>query len=248
MTRRWQAVVDAITSGAPVETVAALSAQAAAAAFDQAKKDPHFLHILRVFAELPLAARTADYLDDLRALGLALDSAPSFLELTSALAEGLDRRGEGKHKRSDVGELAKRALLASLTSVVAPGLPGLFGDDPYDLQRELGRHAGGARFGRLGREFFARFTEGVLGYYLSRELAEHQGAGRRFAGEAERSSFEDALSLHCWEASRIVEDYAGGWFGKHVYQGDGLTPDIIARFGSYSLTKIRSELRRREDA
>ena len=213
MTRRWQAVIEAVTSDAPVEEVAGKAALASEAAFKEARTDPAFLDVVRVLAELPLAARTADYVDDLRALGLNLDEAPTLLQLSAALADSFEGRMVRAGGRSDVGVLANRALIASLNTVVGPALPTLFGDDPDSLRSELGRYAGGARFAVLGREFFARFTDGVLGYYLSRELAEHQGAGRRFSNEADRAAFEDALSLHCWEASRIVEEYAGSWFG-----------------------------------
>ena len=245
MTRRWQAVVEAITSNATAEIVAGRSAAAAEAAFKQARTDPVFLHVVGLLAQLPLAARSPDYLDDLRSLGIKLEKAPTLLELSAALAEGEVGR---RRARSDIGELANRALIASLNTVVGPALPTLFGDDPDSLRTELGRHAGGARFAVLGREFFARFTDGVLGYYLSRELAEHQGAGHRFSNEADRAAFEDALSLHCREASHIVEAYAGSWFGKHVYQGNGLTPDVIASFARYSIKNITDELKRRQDA
>ena len=87
-----------------------------------------------------------------------------------------------------------------------------------------------------------------LDYYLSRELSKHIGAGERFRDDAARSQFDDALDRHCREASRIVEAFAGGWYGKNVYQGDGLTPDAIRRFAPVVFKKIRAELRKRRDA
>jgi hypothetical protein len=116
------------------------------------------------------------------------------------------------------------------------------------VQRAIGRLAGGDRFAALAREFFARLTQRILDYYLSRELSNHIGAGQRFADDRERSQFDQALDRHCREASRIVEEFAGGWYGKNVYQGDGLTPDDVRRFAPVAFTKIRAELRKRRDA
>ena len=126
-------------------------------------------------------------------------------------------------------------------------MPSLFEADASDLQRALGRFANGQAFGRLARTFFTRFVHGLLDHYLSRELAGHQGLDQRFGNDRQRAEFEAALQQHCWEASLIVEAYAGGWLGKHVYKEGLLTERHIADFAAYSLTKIRQELRSRAD-
>jgi hypothetical protein len=99
----------------------------------------------------------------------------------------------------------------------------------------------------LAREFFSRLTQRCLDYYLSRELNSHVGVGARFRDDRTRSEFDSALGQHCREASRIVETFAGGWYGKNVYQGDGLTPEDIRKFAPIAFRKIRAELRKRRD-
>jgi hypothetical protein len=74
------------------------------------------------------------------------------------------------------------------------------------------------------------------------------GLDRRFSNDGQRALFDDALEMHCREASRIVETFVGGWYGKNVYQGDGLTPDAIRRFAPVAFKKIRAEFRKRRDA
>jgi hypothetical protein len=125
---------------------------------------------------------------------------------------------------------------------------GRIGAAPEEVQRAIGRLSGGERFSALAREFFARLTHRSLDYYLSRELSNHIGASGRFRNDVARAQFDDALGMHCPEASRIVEAFSGGWYGKNVYQGDGLTPDAIRRFAPVAFKKIRTELRKRRDA
>ena len=144
--------------------------------------------------------------------------------------------------------MAQMAAVESLTALVGPDLPSLFEPSPGEVQRAIGRFAGGDRFSALAREFFARLTQRSLDYYLSRELSNHIGAGERFRDDAARRQFDIALGQHCREASRIVEAFSGGWYGKNVYQGDGLTPDAIRRFAPVAFKKIRAELRKRRDA
>ena len=144
--------------------------------------------------------------------------------------------------------MAGLALLESFTAAIEPHLPSLFDPTPEDLRSALTRLAGGDRFARLARIFFARLTHRCLDYYLGRELANHVGPDGRFADDGARARFDVALARHCHEASRIVEGFAGGWYGKTVYQGTGLTRDGVEGFARYAFKKLRDELGRRRDA
>ncbi len=140
------------------------------------------------------------------------------------------------------------ALVESLTAAIEPQLPSLFEPDPTELRSALGRLSQGDRFASLARDFFARLTQRSLDYFLSRELAKHVGDEGRFRTDAERRAFDAAIAQHCREASRIVEDYAGGWYGKTVWQEGRLTEDAARKFARYGFKKIRDELGRRRDA
>jgi hypothetical protein len=248
-TRKWRQVVDLLRLGADLETVAGSAAEAAETSLRNASDDPAFLHAFWLLTQIPLAARGPAFANDLRRLGLRVPDQPSLMDVTGAFMDAVDQhvraQGEG---RTDLGEMAQMAAVESLTAAVAPTLPSLFGAEPEDVQRAVGRHASGDRFAALARGFFARLTQRSLDYYLSRELANHVGAGERFHDDGARSRFDDALERHCREASRIVEAFAGGWYGKNVYQGGGLTPDAVRRFAPVAFKKVRSELRKRRDA
>jgi hypothetical protein len=56
--------------------------------------------------------------------------------------------------------------------------------------------------------------------------------------------FNQALELHCREASRIVQDFAGSWYTKAQFEG-GITPERARRFAFVALRKIVAELKRR---
>jgi hypothetical protein len=246
--RKWRQVVEQLRLGADTESVAAATANAAEATLKRASDDPAFLHAFWLLTQIPLAARGPTFTRDLRRLGLRISDAPSLLEITSAISDAVDRHTREKGGRTDLGEMAQMAAVESLTAVVAPNLPSLFTPQPVEVQRALGQVASGERFSLLARDFFSRLTQRSLGYFLSRELSNHIGTDQRFANDIERARFDDALDWHCREASRIVEAFAGGWYGKHVYQGDGLTPSDIRRFAPVAFKKIRAELRKRRDA
>ena len=247
-TRKWQQVVDLLRLGTDLETVAGAAAEAAETSLQNASLDPAFLHAFWLLTQIPLAARGPAFGDDLRRLGLQVPDEPGLMDVTGAFMGAVDHHARERGGRTDLGEMAQMAAVESLTAATAPALPSLFGPEPLDVQRAMGRLAGGDRFSALARDFFARLTRRSLDYYLSRELSNHIGAGERFRDDAARSRFDEALDRHCRETARIVEEVAGGWYGKNVYQGAGLTPDAVHRFAPFAFKKIRNELRKRRDA
>jgi len=246
--KKWQQVVDELKIGADIGAIAGASAEAAESALSGASDDPILGDALWLLTQIPLAARGPDYARDLVALGLDLSGAPSLFDLTSAVSNAIDDKARTGGGRTDLGEMAQLALIESLTAAVAPQLPSLFGPTPEEVRNAVGRLAGGDRFAKLARDFFSRLTHRCLDYYLSRELANHVGEGARFADDGARARFDEALGVHCYETSRIVEAFSGGWYGKNVYQGDGLTKDKVESFARYAFKKVRAELFRRRNA
>jgi hypothetical protein len=247
-TRKWRQVVDELRLGADVDAVAASAADAAETALQGASKDPAFLHAFWLLTQVPLAARGPEFAANLRRLGVEVPDAPGLMDVAAAISAAVDRHARDAGGRTDLGEMAQMAAVESLTALVGRDLPSLFGPGPDEVQRAIGRFASGDRFSALAREFFSRLTQRSLDYYLSRELNQHVGAGERFDDDSMRNRFNGALDQHCREASRIVEAFAGGWYGKNVYQGDGLTPEDIRRFAPVAFRKIRAELMKRRDA
>jgi len=164
------------------------------------------------------------------------------------LSDAVDRYVDSARQRTDFGEMAQLAAAESLSAVAGRFLPSLFGSTPDDVQRAIGRLASGNLFGELAHDFFSRLTRRHLDYFLSRELANHIGTGRRFETVADRADFDAAMELHCREAARIVREFAGGWFGKAAYQRGAITEADAGRYAAYALKKIRAELRRRRGA
>lgn len=246
--RKWRQVVDELNLGAGVEMVAASAASAAEASLQGASNDPAFLHSFWLLTQIPLAARGPAFTEELRGLGLQVREQPSLIDVVAAVSDAVDQYAREKGGRTDLGEMAQMAAVESLAVLVGRTLPSLFEPSPQEVQRAIGRFASGERFGALAREFFSRLTQRSLDYYLSRELNKHIGPGKRFRNDGARAEFDNALHRHCREASRIVEAFAGGWYGKNTYQGEGLTRDTIRRFAPIAFKKIRAELRKRRDA
>jgi hypothetical protein len=83
----------------------------------------------------------------------------------------------------------------------------------------------------------------TLTYFLSRELPNHVGPDRRFTNLDKQDDFRKALSIHSRQAARIVQEFAGDWYAKAVFQGD-VTQDRTSRFLWFALEKLKAEINR----
>lgn len=241
--KRWAEVVDLLGLGAGSAAVAAATLDAAEADLRSAPQDPAVLHAFWLLTQLPDAARSDDFASALRDLGVHVESAPSVAELGAALTQAIDRHALEQRNKSDLGEMAQLAAVQSLTGLLQSRVPTLFGTTPDDVRSEVAKLATEKQFGSLAKEFFADFSQRFLTYYTSRELPSHVGRDRAFPELTAHDAFNQALDVHCQQASRIVETFAGTWYSKSRFEKT-LTPERTAGFIGYALTKMRRELKR----
>ena len=247
--KKWRDVIGLLDSDASLQDVAAAAAHASERDLSRASDDPSFQYVTSLLVQLPLLARAPGFESAMADLGVdegALQSVPALL---ASLSHSIDQNAFKVGRSSDAGELARAALLESLSVQLRDRLPSLFDPDSQQIRQALASFSSGQNFAHLARDFFARLSYKSLDYFLSRELANHTGAGKRFASDAERVEFDWALSQHTFEASRIVQEFASGWYGKTVWKEQNLSQDTINNFTRYAFKKMRTELgRRREDA
>jgi len=246
MTRSWQRVVELLEIGADAGAVAAAAQQAAQRGLRLAEDDPALVRTLWLLTQLPVAARSDDYVAHLRDCGIDVSDAPSLMELVGAFTEAVDTHVQGTGGRTDLGEMAELSAAETLSTLVGDRLPSLFGTTPDDVRRELAALGTSKQFGIALRDFFSRLTHRHLSYYLSRVASDQVGGDGRFASVNEHAAFNDALREHCREASRIVEDFSGGWFSKTHFEG-GITPEKTGNFAHVAFKKIGAELRKRSE-
>jgi hypothetical protein len=247
-TQKWEHVVGLIAGGADVERIAAASADAAEHGLERASQDQGFAHAFWLLTQIPHAARQTNFADRLWQLELNVSGRPTLLEIVAAFTSAVDHHVREGGKRSDLGEMAQHAAAETITSLAGRELPSLFGPTAGDVQRALAKLGTSDRFSIVARDFFSRLTSRSLGYFLSRELSKHVGPNKRFAAVSEHSEFNAALDLHCREASRIIKEFSGGWYGKTLQQERQITRDEARKFAHIAFRKLRAELRKRRDA
>jgi hypothetical protein len=244
-TVKWNQVVSLIDSGASTADIALVALDASRKGLQTASKDPTLVYSIWLLTQIPLAAKGQGFSEELRQRGLEVSEQPTLMEVVGAFTDAVDAYTSRQGARSDLGEMAQLAAVESLTKLVGEKTRSLFGATAADVQRAARSFSTTKEFGTLGRDFFSRFLGRYLSYFLSRELSNHVGRGQRFANIQEHSAFNQALDIHCRQAARIVEEFAGGWFSKTHYEG-GIDLKKAGDFAFVALKKIRSELAKGE--
>jgi hypothetical protein len=245
--RKWRQVVQLISGGADVKELAAATSAAAENQMADAGNDPAVKHAVWLLTQIPVVARKEDFASELRKLGLRVSDRPTLIEVATAMTDAVDRHVEKAGGRTDLGEMAQLSAVESLTAVAGRALPDLFGATPEKTKAALSGLGTVQQFAVLARDFVSRLARRQLNYFLSRELSKHVGINSRFQTIREHRDFENALDLHCREASRIIKEFSGEWFSKHTYEG-GINEAKAGRFAHVVFQKLREELRYRRGA
>ena len=239
-----------------LEQIADATLDASLAGLALAKGDEGLAYCVYLMVRATRAAREEQFILALDSVGVPTPAVISGLpdvpiithprdytvyDLTSGFTAGVDRHLRLTRTRTDVGELAQLGAAESLSVLCVSTAETLYGTTTETVQASLRGLSTKAGFGRLAPEFFARFACRFLTYHLSRELSNHVGVGRRFRDVDEHNAFLLALEEHCHSATRVVRQFAGAWYSKHVYQRD-LSLTKARGFAAHALEAVRESL------
>jgi hypothetical protein len=235
-TRQWIQVLDLIGSGGRAHEVAAATIAASRRGLISRAKDPGLLYTVWLLTQVPLAARSEDFVARLRELGLAVSDSPSLLEVVGAFTGAVDDHLRRTGGRTDLGEMAQMAASEALAAVGAPDNAFLFVAPGFHAQQTF-KAFSIPGFRTLAKEFFSRLIRKYLTYFLSRELSNHVGGDSRFSNIDQHAEFNQELDRHCRRRACTIDDLPGGWFLKTDIEG-GVNQVEVAEFVQVALKDL----------
>ena len=242
-TRKWQQVVALIEGGAGTAQIANATITAAEDGFILAAEDKGLVETVWLLTQLPLAAKSDNFAQALQSNGLDVSSSPSLMEVIGAFSDAIDKKLANNGGRTDLGEMAQMAASETIAQIIGSRTQSFFATTPDDIKNAFSKLATNKQFSIFARDFFARLTNKCLDYFVCRAVAHHIGEGRRFRTLAQQGEFTKALHIHSYEASKIVEEFSGGWFSKTNWDKKGISRDDAAGFAHVTMKKIVAELK-----
>ena len=244
-TKRWKPILQYLNIGAGVEQITSSVVNSAKNGLKDAAHDLGVQEVFWLLVRLPFAAQEPNFAEALRGIGIDTPSYPALLDITLGLQEAIDSR---VGCQNDLTEMATSSAVESIITTIREEAKSLFGSGPEEVQRAFAKLATKTQFGRFARHFLATFSFKCLNDVLSRVLPLATGEGKRFPNVHSMNKFNDDLKQHCFEASKIVEDFAGDWFSKYGYQtAKQITREQSNGFLHYAIvTKLSGEFSRRE--
>jgi hypothetical protein len=242
-TRKWQQVVALIEGGAGTAQIANATITAAEQNFQKAGEDKGLIETIWLLSQLPLAARSDDFGKALKSVGLNVSDSPGLMEVVGAFSDAIDKKLTNNGGRTDLGEMAQMSASETMTQIIGSRTQSLFGTTSGDVKDAFSKLATNKQFSIFARDFFARLTNKCLDYFVSKAVSHHLGEGRRFRTLAQQGEFSKALGTHSREASKIIEEFSGGWFSKTNWEKKGISRKDAVGFTHVAMKKIVAELK-----
>ena len=244
-TYKWRNVFEAIKSDElNPEILAKAISQSARDEFDSLKGDHSLSFCFWVLASVVSAARTDSFVERLEKLGIKAENINSGLQFAKNIAQFISKSLNDFGRPNAFANIAELSVNETFSSIIIKQSKSLFGTTVSDIQTACKKVATKKQFGIISRQFFSTFISRSLQFVTDKEISNSVGKNRSISNTTELLSFQKALSLYCYQSSKIIEDYSGGWFSKQAWQTKNEIPYSAAKgFMAYAIEKVNMDLR-----
>lgn len=231
-------------SDVEVSAIAAATADGAQDRLTGLRRDPVLGYILWLLTRVTTAARSDDFLTQVRQLGIEIDSSDSAISVVAKI-NGLVRTEIEHHPESGpFGEIASLALRRTLLESIGVHQGRLFGGSADDLAQSIRSQTTDRGFGDVSVRFFGDLLGRTLRFYIDKELPFHIGADSGFRDIDASEQFLRELDTYARQSARIVDRFASEWLSKYAYQEQGYVSREQAQgFVAHAMEKLDAELR-----
>jgi len=247
-TLKWRHVVELLNEPSlNASAVASATALAAEQRLRGLSRDPTLVHCFWILTRLASAARQPDFGAALADIGVEARPDEPILAFIARVSEQVRHEVAAHPESGHFGTLAALALRRALSETIGQHGRSMFGSSVEDLQTALRQYAGDQRFGRMAKLFFGDFFAATLSSFVERELSNRTGVSPGLQTLRDSQEFAEALDRYARESALIMEEFAGGWYGKNNWESKGqIDHEDTAGFVGYALRKLRMELTRSE--
>lgn len=240
--RSWNQVCELLSSSSTdVRNIAVSIAKAARNGLLEDDNQKSIFLTLKYLIQLVHASTIDDFSSALESISVQIDPEESGMVVLGRILESLKQSIRETERSSYLNTIAATSFQETLAKTVQQHAQTLFGCSIDDVKSAFRQYSSRNKFGQIARELFSAYITRIFQSIIDRTISEHVGSDRTFIDVNHVIEFQNALKTYCWDVSKIVEDFSGGWYSKHQWEGT-LTDDEIKRFSSFALKKLLSEI------
>ncbi len=244
-TSTWTGVFNALKEESISQVkLANATAVAARDQFETLEQNQGVNYCFWVLVRIATASRGSDFKGELNRLGLQNVGINSGLGFVNQVAQAVDKELKKRGLTSVFVQMAELSLRETLTSTLIENTQNLFGTKFEDIHSACRNLSSPSRFSQTSRKYFSHFISRIIKFVTDKEISNYVGPKGGLKSPERVLDFQHTLDLHCYQTSRIIEDFASGWYSKHNWQSnDNIKEEEASGFTAYALKKIQMELR-----
>lgn len=242
-TYRWKQVIDALTSSdTSISQIVTSTSKASEKVLTDSRYIQGLAHCYWIFTNIAQASRGDDFLYELNNFGINVSEKDSGLNILKKIYNSASDSLKNSGNFSILDQIALDSFKSAFHNTITEESTTLFGCDLDSIQKAFKKYSTSTQVSKLGREFFSQYLYKSFSFVLEKELANKISENGRFQNSADIQEFNRRLKVYCWDVSKIVEDFSGGWYGKHGFEGNLSDKRQTTKFTQHAITKLLSEV------
>lgn len=242
-TKKWTQVVEAIKADERhLSRIANATIEATGRDISSLSNEPSVYYPFFILSQIISKVDSENFVEALSELGIASRKISSTLEFINQTSEFIQKkiRKDGNPKEL-ISEVALNSFTEVLTRVSIGETQSIFGSSFEDVRKTIRKYKSPEGFAELARIYFSSFLNRFLQYYLSRETSNLISPKHGFQNIGHLNSFDESIKTYSFQSSKVIEDFAGGWFSKKKWLGE-LNENEIKSFLYVAFKKLKAEL------
>jgi hypothetical protein len=241
--RKWVEVIDLLDhDDLSVPQISAATVRAAEKELLKLGTNPVLNYCFWLLVHITTSAKNNKLKSQLEQIGIKPDQISTTFTLISSLGDVIRNKSTEYDEINIFSEITNLTFRQTLTETIASQPKSLFGSSFEDIQNACSSYSSEKQFGLLARKFFSNLLSRSFTYFINKELSNHIGPEHVLANTESAIQFNNALNNYSYLTSKIVEDFAGGWYSKHNWETGGrISEEESLKFIAYALKKLRME-------
>lgn len=247
-TFKWKQVIQSLVdSSSSLPEIVKLTSLASEKVLTNSKYIDGLSHCYWLFTNIAQVSRQGDFVQNLNSLGINVSANDSGIKVLKQIFDSASNSLRSNGNISVLDQIAVDSFKNAIHNTISDESTSLFGCDIDSIQRAFKKYSTSNQVAHLGREYFSQYMFNSFSFTLEKELANSLSNSGRFQNSNDIQNFNSKLKQYCWDVSKIVEEFSGGWYGKHSFEGDIADKQKTKDFTNYAITKLLSEVQREDN-